>query len=315
MAAAQEVGTPQTNEVESAPAPTLVRLDPQHAKDLRWYFGENLIAGVAVASDMGIMLERAAIMAIRLVPCRACGGDDKQDKPGTGNRPRWGGSYEAALRRYTKGVAKEKGLRWMPTVEVAKGWRDLGIKNVVASEEIAAELPYKLTKHCLSCEGTGMKERRRNNRVGAVTARPTGSSMHGNPDAMHAISVVGLKRWGRVNRQLEEVCEQSARARVALQMYYGPNGGSISCLWELTESGNRFLETTENLRKLTPEQRMQNFRNEQAAEPTSEGTKLLSGIARECAEVWDHACATWVDLHFEVVNDLLDDVAEAFEQP
>lgn len=299
MAAAQEVGTPRSELEHEAPreARSLVRIRHEDAKTLRWYFGENQIAGIAIASDMGMMLERAALMAIRLVPCKACGGSVQEDKPGTGSCPRRGGSYEKARRRWWQAEAKKAHKILKDTDADVAEWHRLGVTNVISGETIGMQLPDDLTKHCLKCQGTGMLERRRNNRAGAVTARPTGSSAHGNPDAMHAIDETGLELWSRTSRRLEEICTESPLARVALGMYYSPAGGSVGCLWRLTEAGETFLAQEPNPHKLSPDRLLENARGAHEQEPTHRRTALFSQMARECAEVWDHTCAVWVRLN------------------
>jgi hypothetical protein len=304
MTAVQEVGTPTTEvEAPERDVPALVRIPHGQARDLHWYFEEHSIAGVAIASDMGAMLERAALMAIRLVPCKACGGSPLLDRPGTGNCPRRG-SYTSALRKWHLKQADSMGRRLVPTEADIASWAavKVAVDTFVSSEVLGTELPDDLTKFCKKCQGTGMLERRQSQNPGNVTARPTGSSSHGNPDAMHNIDDEGLQRWGRINRQLEDVCEESPLARVALGKYYGPGGGSISCLWELTESGDRFLANTPNPLKLSPDQIMGNTRDEQAKEPEEWRTRLFSALARECAKVWDHTCATWVRVNPEVTE-------------
>lgn len=310
MAAAQEVGTPESQAHYVAPreARALVRIPIEHAKVLRWYFGENQIAGIAIASDMGVMLERAALLAIRLSPCRHCGGDPAKDIPGSGSCPRKG-SYRSAIKAWHMAEAKQAKAIYCETradqqrlLDVACGLLDDGSPppKTVCGEDLGSELPDWLTKQCPKCQGTGMRERRQNNRGGAVTARPTGSSAHGNPDAMHAIDETALELWSRTNRQLEEVCSESALARVALGMYYGPNGGSAGCLWRLTEAGDEFLATEPNPHKIPPDKLLENARQHHEQEPTPSRTALFSRMARECAEVWDHACAVWVRINPEV---------------
>jgi hypothetical protein len=303
MAAAQEIGTPGETTPPEREVVHLVRIPHRHAQDLHWYFEEHSIAGVAIASDMGVMLERAALMAIRLVPCKSCGGSPMYDRPGTGNCPRRG-SYASALRKWHVKQAEELGRKLVPLESDIAAWVavKVGLSTFVSSEALGSELPDDLTKFCKKCQGTGMLERRQSQNPGNVTARPTGSSSHGNPDAMHDIDDEGLQRWGRINRQLEDVCEESPLARVALGMYYGPGGGSISCLWQLTEPGDLFLANTPNPLKLSPEQIMSNARDEQAKEPSEWRTRLFSALARECGKVWDHACATWVKVNPEVVD-------------
>lgn len=294
MAAAQEIGTPDAKHLEPREARAFVRIHFEHAKTLRWYFGENLIAGIAIASDMGAMLERAALMAIRLVPCKACGGSQQEGRPGTGSCPRKGGSYEKARRRWWQTEAKRANRVLKDTDADVAEWNRVGVHNVISGETIGMQLPDELTKHCLKCQGTGMIERRQNNRGGAVTARPTGSSAHGNPDAMHAIDETALELWSRTSRQLEEVCAESVLARVALGMYYGPQGGSVGSLWRLTDAGESFLDSEPNPHKIQPDKLLENARSAHEEEPTPGRTSLFSRMARECAEVWDHACAVWV---------------------
>lgn len=303
MAAAQQIGTPEETTPPEREATALVRIPHQHARDLHWYFEEHSIAGVAIASDMGAMLERAKLMAIRLVPCKTCGGSPLHDRPGTGSCPRRG-SYTSALRKWHLKQADELGRKLVPLESDIAAWVavKVAMDTFVSSEALGRELPDDLTKYCQKCEGSGMLERRQSLSQGNVTARPTGSSSHGNPDAMHNVDDEGLQRWGRINRQLEDVCQESPLARVALGMYYGPDGGSISCLWQLTESGDRFLANTANPLKLSPEQIMSNARDEQTKEPTDSRTRLFSALARECAKVWDHTCATWVRVNPEVVE-------------
>lgn len=309
MAAAQEIGTPVGLGTERGhEARALVRIPIDDAKRLRWYFGENMIAGIAIASDMGIMLERAALMALRISPCRTCGGDPKTDQPGTGNAPRKG-SYKAALDKWHREQARQaKAIYCATRAEaerlelVAGGFLEPGEKRakIVCGEDLGNELPERVTRQCPRCQGTGMRERRANNRGGAVTARPTGSSQTGNPDAMHAIDEAALELWSRTSRDLEDVCTESALARVALQMYYSPGGGSAASLWRLTEAGDRFLEREPNPHKIRPDQLLENARSAQATEPTRSRTEMFSAIARESAEVWDLACATWVRVTSEV---------------
>src|SRR5690606_5464737 len=137
--------------------------------ELRWYFSDPQIAGVGTGSNMGLMLERAALMAISLVPCKRCGGSVEEDRVGTGYCARGGGSYEKALERHRKELAKKHGLRYCPSAEVASEWKRLGIQKVASPEELAEELPPELTKRCLKCEGTGMVQRRRNGHTGPQT--------------------------------------------------------------------------------------------------------------------------------------------------
>jgi hypothetical protein len=311
MAAAQDIGTPTAppHHFEPREVRALVRIPADHAKALRWYFGENLIAGIAIASDMGIMLERAALLAIRLSPCGQCGGNVAANIPGSGNAPRKG-SHRAAVKAWHLAEAKQARAIYCETradqqrlLEVACGLLDDGSPppRTVCGEDLGQELPDWLTKQCPKCQGTGMRERRQNNRGGAVTARPTGSSAHGNPDAMHAIDESALELWSRTSRQLEVVCADSPLARVALGMYYGPGGGSVSCLWRLTEAGDAFLTEEPNPHKVAPDLLLANARKTQEDEPTPRRTAQFSRMARECAEVWDHTCATWVRLNPEAV--------------
>lgn len=312
MAAAQEIGTPGAQEAPSAYITpnyqrTLVRIPSAQARDLHWYFGETLIAGIAIASDMGAMLERAEIYAVHLAPCKRCGGSVKDDRPGTGWSAKHG-SYAKALRDWHRDLAKEKGFMLFENQEALDKWRgffdllnDAGSKGpaLVLRAQLDTELPPGKTKRCQRCAGSGMILRRRNTRAGEITANPTGSSAHGNPDAMHAIDDQGLQRWGKVNRWLGSVCEESPLARVALGMYYSPTGGSIGALWELTNTGEAFLASEPNPLGLQPERLMLNARDTQVSEPTAARAAMLSRLARECAEVWEHACAVFVRLNPE----------------
>lgn len=290
MAAAENIESSKPEPVSG-----VRRIHASDAGELRWYFSDPQIAGIGGSGGLGAMLERAAVMAIQLVPCTRCGGDRETDRPGTGACARDGGGYGKALERHWRAEAKRLGLRLVADVETARGWRDLGVK-AVAGEEIAQHLPDKMTKHCYKCDGSGMTQRRRSNRGGAVTARATGSSVHGNPDAMHWIDEAGLARYGRITRQLDQVGKRSHGALAALSVYFGPQGGSAAALWQLTAEGRRFIERTANAHHLSAEELMQNEREAHRMSPSVERALMFSRIAREAAEVWDAACAAWLDV-------------------
>ncbi len=272
------------------------RIDANDARELRWYFGDPTIAGVGAGGSMGAMLERAAIMATHLVACQRCGGDRDTDTPGTGYCARGGGGYKKALNAYRKDFAKQKGLRLVDTKEDAAEWRRLGVNNVASADEVAEWLPDNLTKRCVRCEGTGMVQKRRSNSAGAQTVRSTGSSVHGDPNAMHCIDEQALARYGAITRLLDAVRNKSLRARAALAIYFSPTGGSIGSLWLLTEEGGRFYERTDNPRHLAPEALMQNEREDNREHPRAERTIAFGRIASQCSAVWDEACAVWAEV-------------------
>lgn len=269
------------------------RISADDSSELRWYFSDPQIAGVGTGSNMGAMLERAAIMAIALSPCNKCGGSRDTDSPGTGYCARAGGAYQKALDRYRRAEAKKLGLRLCSDRETAEEWKRLGIAKVATGEDIAQELPDHLTKRCQKCEGTGMVQRRRNNRGGPQTVKATGSSVNGNPDAMHWVDEQALARFAGVGRKLDRVMAVSRMARACLGVYYAPGGGSIGSLWRLTEEGQRFIRVTPNPQDVAPEQLMQNEREDNRQHPTAERTAMFSKIAQQSAELWDQACRTW----------------------
>lgn len=288
----------QTSHVEQdskRPTSGHVRIAEDDSRELRWYFSEPMIAGVGSGGSLGAMLERAAIMAIALVPCRRCGGSSADDRPGSGYCPKGGGNYQKALARYWKDQAKQMGLRLVDSLETAEGWRKLGVKATYGGE-IAEDLPPHMTKRCQRCEGSGMVQRRRNNRGGPQTVKATGSSVNGNPDAMSWIDEQALARYATVTRKLDRVRERSATARAALAIYYRPGGGSIGDLWVLTDEGRRFYEQTKSAQDMAPDALMANERELQRVSPTVDRTLMFSRIARESAEVWNEACAVWAEV-------------------
>jgi hypothetical protein len=286
------LASPNHEPVERAPAGNY-RINAEDSTELRWYFSDPQIAGVGTGSNMGIMLERAAIMAIALSPCNKCGGSRDDDRPGTGYCARIGGTYQKALDRYRKMEAKKLGLRLCADRAAADEWKRLGITKVATGEDIAQELPDHLTKRCQKCEGTGMVQRRRNNRSGPQTVKATGSSVNGNPDAMHWVDEAALARFASVGRKLDRVATVSPLARACLGAYYAPGGGSIGSLWRLTEEGQRFLRVTPNPQEVAPDQLMQNEREHNREHPMAERTVMFSKIAQQSAELWDQACRTW----------------------
>jgi hypothetical protein len=279
-------------------APVGKRIDAADARELRWYFSDPAIAGVGSGGTLGAMLERASVMAVQLVPCARCGGDRATDKPGSGWCAKGGGNYQKALKRYWRDDAKRRGLRLCADIESAQGWRKLGPEyaKFVAGEEIAEALPDNLTKRCVQCEGSGMVQRRRNNRTGPQTVKSTGSSVHGDPDAATWIDEQALARYGSIARLLDRARERSLLARAALAVYFAPAGGSIGSLWPLTDEGRRFWEETPNPQRVPPEALMQNERESNRVSPSVARTVMFSKIARQCADVWDETCAVWAQV-------------------
>lgn len=290
MAAAQKVG------VDSGLAPLskgVHRIEASDAQELYWYFSDPLVAGMGgdSGSGFGAILARAELFAVRMRPCKRCGGDPQTDKAGTGFQHKDGKRYATELKRFQKTEAKRMGLRLVDAGSV-EGWRALGIPAATA-EQIAEQLPDKLTRRCKRCAGEGLVAARPP-RSGVQTARPTGSSKQGGG---HGVGNFGdetaLQRYGWISRMLSRVHQQSAEARAALGCYYAPGSEGIAGLWPLTPSGKGFFLSLENPHNVSPDELLHSEREAQRQNPKLERTMAFAAIARETAELWSRACYAW----------------------
>jgi len=274
-----------------------IRIDADDSRELYWVHTDPLVAGAGSNSGcFGAMLARAEMFAVKMYPCKRCGGDKHSDRAGTGSCHRDGRTYAVELRKYRRAKAKELKLRLVATSECAAEWRALGIP-AASGEEIAEELPERLTKHCQRCSGTGMVPGRPP-RSGPQTARPTGSSKGGNNEPSVMVDEGALQRYGRMSRLLAEVHRRSAEARAAIGIYFAPGSEGIPGLWPLTEAGRKFVSGLDNPHKLNPFELLHSEREAQRQNPNAGRAIVFGSIARECAECWHRTCKTWNDVRF-----------------
>lgn len=289
-------GSSATEQVSVVKPRTSNRIDEADARELRWYFGNPPIAGVFSESSFGAQLERAELFGLGGRPCTKCGGDRKSHKTGTGWATKSGKPYAAELKAFRKSEAKRldfkgRGIRVCDAAAV-DGWKRLGI-NAISPEQIASELPPRLVRPCPSCELSGWIPGRPRRR-GVQTARPTGSSVTvGAREPGTGVDEQALARYGKLSRILEAVRNESALARAALEVFYRRDGGSIVDLAWLTPAGQEFVDRAPNPLGLTPETLLQNERDAQRSDPSTDRALVLGRIVRESTELWDHACQTW----------------------
>jgi hypothetical protein len=285
--------------IQSAQATELVlgvprasnRIEAADATELRWYFSDPPIAGVFTESSFGAQLERAELFGLGGRPCTKCGGDRQRGTLGTGFAPKSGKGYRGELQRYRRREAQRLGLRMVP-FDAVQGWRDLGIK-AASPEEIAAWLPDNLVRECPACHLVGWVQGRPR-RGGPQTARPTGSSIQvGAREPSGSVNETALARYGRLSRLLEAVRHRSELARGALEVYYGPGGGSVTCLWALTDPGREYALSLPNPFHVSARQLLDNERSAQTESPSTERAKRLGPVARAASNLWDHASETW----------------------
>jgi hypothetical protein len=227
-------------------------------QDLKWFFATGGL-GAFRASTMGMMLERAELFAYQARTCHKCGG--------CGFVP----AGKAQSRQLTEYQA----------------WT-LGLIGIAANT-----LPPLADKQCPECRGMGYIARKSptHNR-GAVTARPTGSSVTGgSADAMP--EGASLARLGLVSRRLAAVPSAAADA---LEAYYAPGGGTWVALWHMVPAGKTMLRG--NQLKLPPAQFWANRRAEQEQKRDAnrerqfrEADEQAQGLLEAAARAWNEMLA------------------------
>lgn len=242
------------------------------ADDLRWYFRDGL-RRLEQPSNMQVQLDRLSLYFHRAKPCTACGGDIQRNTAGCGWVP-----------------SKSKGRA--PTE-----WE----RDLLGMLEL---LPPAADTLCKRCDGKGWVEgKRRNESRGELTARPTGSSMHGRGGADTGGSE-SLARLGRVSRWLQAVTEHSYVARETLIAYYSPDGGDLGALWHLTPSGRKMLR--DNPQGLPHQQLFANLRETQSQKPTEGRRAQFEAATEQSRELYRHACEVWLEVTRPVRETLLD---------
>lgn len=169
--------------------------------DLCWFFrtgGTDVFA----ASTSGAQWERASMFTRSWRACERCGGDTALGKPGLGFVP-------------SKTVGR------VPTSHEAELLRLLDLYVDV--------LPPAADKVCPNCGGRGFLIDQSGPRgEGAVTARPTGSSVKSNLGGSVMLDDTSVARLGRVSALLGEVRDMSPSAVAVIAAFYGPEWTHVS---------------------------------------------------------------------------------------
>jgi hypothetical protein len=236
-----------------------VRISSTDADDLRWYFRDGL-KRLEQPSNMQAQLDRLSLYFHCAKPCTDCGGDVQKSIAGCG---------------------------WIPTKSKGRPPTDwersmLGMLDC---------LPPAADKLCPKCEGKGWVEGKRSRASrGPQTARPTGSSKHGNPGREVGGSE-SLARLGRVSRRLAMVRERSYVAAGAIAAYYSPDGGDFGALWHLTPAGRKMLKA--NPHGLPHQQLFANLREAQTKTPTDGRRAQFDAANEQARELYQHAVEVW----------------------
>jgi len=257
--------------------PPTFRTNHQHryhihqAKKLSQYLaGGGLMA--AYGAGFGAQLDRLAAAGAGFSPCRRCGGDPTDDTGGSGYVPRNPAKYRAAKKRHRS------------------YWRKRGIKVNNAFLSPVAILSHLELERCPRCDGRGWVTRRAR---GAVNAQPTTPGMRA--PSGHMLDDNRVQILGRVGRWLATVTAQNAQHGQCLEVYFGPNGGTLRACWHLTPPGLTMLR-----QRKPDEAPLQCFdrlwQQQQSSFKDFNRDRLMLAADKAAENLLECACETWNDV-------------------
>lgn len=266
MAAAQEIGTPSALDALAKVSAVIRASD---AEELRRYFRQGGLA-VFNGSPTAALMARLSMFGHTARPCLACGGDEM----------RWIGGSGFVASRPKPRETTEKQRALLAALDIFVGADGL--------------LPPAEDTVCRACEGRGWAlPRFKTHGRGAITARPTGSSKKGGGGAAVDVNETDMALMGRVSGRLDKVrhAQGDLPCAAALERFYGPDGGTMQALWELTPSGRNMLK--KNPQRLPPAQLWQNLRNEQAEKPTDGRASQFRAADEQSEALYRQTCMLW----------------------
>lgn len=266
MSAAQEIGTPSALDALAKVSAVIRSSD---AEELRKYFRQGGLS-VFNGSPTAALMARLSMFGQTARPCEACGGDVA----------RWigGSGFVPSRPKPRETTEKQRAL--------------LAALDIFVPDD--GLLPPAGDTVCRPCEGRGWAlPRYRTHGRAPVTARPTGSSKTGGGGSAVDVKETDMALMGRVSGRLDKVriAQGEVPAAAALERYYGPDGGTLASIWELTSSGKTMLR--KNPAKLPPTQLWQNLRNEQAAKPTDGRRQQFEAADHQAESLYRASCTIW----------------------
>lgn len=232
------------------------------ATDLRSYFGSNGMASID-RSPFAAMQARAELFRGYRLPCVKCGGV----------RAKKGGSTHEK-----KGCGLVCDRRQL--------WQLRRYRLLPDTDE-----------KCKACKGTGWIVRgTHRRRRGAITARPTGSSVMVSSAPSMSMSDSDVHLLGSVDRRLAVAESLWPGATRVLELYYGTQlvdgGRRLATLWQLTPTGKRMLAKNK-VAGLDPDRFFQNERDAESNKPDQRKRDLFRAADREAAELRANAARAW----------------------
>jgi hypothetical protein len=264
-----------------AAAPRSIGADD--AIDLAWYFRRGGTDVFAV-STCGSQWERASLFARSWAPCEHCGGDKRRGRVGSG-------------------FVASKSVGRTPSGHEAELLKLLDL--------YADVLPPAADTECPKCRGRGyLTDQRGHSGKGALTARPSGSSVKSKLGGSVEFDGADLVRLGRVTRILAETSAQDERAAQVLAAYYGPEWtpipdepvqvskrerdsdriAGIFGVWPLTAAGKTLCKQTKQLHPLAA---LHNANAAQKEKPDHRRGALLLASDDQARELYEAACRVW----------------------